>query len=106
MAAVRDGATHPELKQLSTSGSNGKFKNHCHRDLVKMLRPPDLSLATSTFKLPMAVGRHSMQLDQHFCLPHAMFAAMFENHPEYFGCLLYTSPSPRDVEESRMPSSA
>ena len=24
----------------------------------------------------------------------------------YFCCLLYTSPSPRDVEESRMPSSA
>ena len=24
----------------------------------------------------------------------------------YLGCLLYTSPSPRDVEESRMPSSA
>ena len=23
-----------------------------------------------------------------------------------FDCLLYTSPSPRDVEESRMPSSA
>ena len=25
---------------------------------------------------------------------------------EMYGCLLYTSPSPRDVEESRMPSSA
>ena len=25
---------------------------------------------------------------------------------EYDDCLLYTSPSPRDVEESRMPSSA
>ena len=26
---------------------------------------------------------------------------------DYYGaCLLYTSPSPRDVEESRMPSSA
>ena len=25
---------------------------------------------------------------------------------EYTPCLLYTSPSPRDVEESRMPSSA
>ena len=24
----------------------------------------------------------------------------------FLGCLLYTSPSPRDVEESRMPSSA
>ena len=28
-------------------------------------------------------------------------------HPEQLiSCLLYTSPSPRDVEESRMPSSA
>ena len=26
--------------------------------------------------------------------------------PPYSICLLYTSPSPRDVEESRMPSSA
>ena len=26
--------------------------------------------------------------------------------PQGYGCLLYTSPSPRDVEESRMPSSA
>ena len=25
---------------------------------------------------------------------------------DYIACLLYTSPSPRDVEESRMPSSA
>ena len=25
---------------------------------------------------------------------------------QYMFCLLYTSPSPRDVEESRMPSSA
>ena len=30
--------------------------------------------------------------------------AMLE--PQYAVCLLYTSPSPRDVEESRMPSSA
>ena len=34
----------------------------------------------------------------------------FENHDAFVWntapCLLYTSPSPRDVEESRMPSSA
>ena len=29
-----------------------------------------------------------------------------EDSDEDMGCLLYTSPSPRDVEESRMPSSA
>ena len=28
------------------------------------------------------------------------------NLDQLTGCLLYTSPSPRDVEESRMPSSA
>ena len=28
------------------------------------------------------------------------------NFDESVDCLLYTSPSPRDVEESRMPSSA
>ena len=34
-------------------------------------------------------------------------AAVFESSQFAFNtCLLYTSPSPRDVEESRMPSSA
>ena len=28
------------------------------------------------------------------------------SHHRHIACLLYTSPSPRDVEESRMPSSA
>ena len=28
------------------------------------------------------------------------------NEPLYDGCLLYTSPSPRDKRQSRMPSSA
>ena len=27
-------------------------------------------------------------------------------HPYHFNCLLYTSPSPRDLSTSRMPSSA
>ena len=42
--------------------------------------------------------------DAHGCEPDA------DNRPgaqeEVKACLLYTSPSPRDVEESRMPSSA
>ena len=41
----------------------------------------------------------------HTCLakrrPDIKFSAL-----EWKACLLYTSPSPRDVEESRMPSSA
>jgi len=34
------------------------------------------------------------------------FIAMAQQGLDGKGCLLYTSPSPRDVEESRMPSSA
>ena len=34
------------------------------------------------------------------------FATINYKEPWYSFCLLYTSPSPRDVEESRMPSSA
>ena len=33
-------------------------------------------------------------------------AVLAENDSNTLDCLLYTSPSPRDVEESRMPSSA
>ena len=29
-----------------------------------------------------------------------------KNSPEFWNCLLYTSPSPRDISGSRMPSSA
>ena len=31
---------------------------------------------------------------------------VYERDVNIYSCLLYTSPSPRDVEESRMPSSA
>ena len=30
----------------------------------------------------------------------------WKNNPDLYSCLLYTSPSPRDREKSRMPSSA
>ena len=37
----------------------------------------------------------------------AIFTELIENPTDQGNfCLLYTSPSPRDVEESRMPSSA
>ena len=38
-------------------------------------------------------------------IPHIPLKDDLEDRSYHF-CLLYTSPSPRDVEESRMPSSA
>ena len=37
---------------------------------------------------------------------HALLHTLYQNNVKNETCLLYTSPSPRDVEESRMPSSA
>ena len=37
---------------------------------------------------------------------HGVVGRYFMEHPHYYGCLLYTSPSPRDRQKSRMPSSA
>ena len=62
--------------------------------------------------LPMEKG-----LDVHWKRTLGMFTTNFErafkNHEagirlkfEYYDCLLYTSPSPRDISGSRMPSSA
>ena len=31
---------------------------------------------------------------------------LFKSQDTFYGCLLYTSPSPRDMRRSRMPSSA
>ena len=39
-------------------------------------------------------------------LPDEILVGMDSDHERANPCLLYTSPSPRDVEESRMPSSA
>ena len=39
-------------------------------------------------------------------LPLTKWGMRWQNERYVRSCLLYTSPSPRDVEESRMPSSA
>ena len=41
-----------------------------------------------------------------FMIVCSLFADFLSPYDPTIACLLYTSPSPRDVEESRMPSSA
>ena len=58
-----------------------------YRPLVQKFRKP-----------PLFVRAHSG--------PTSFFDGSYNSEVQYWTCLLYTSPSPRDVEESRMPSSA
>ena len=60
------------------------------------------------FPVIFAIESHSdgiLGIYLHY-LPHIQRAFLMDNLYDLRTCLLYTSPSPRDVEESRMPSSA
>ena len=47
-------------------------------------------------------------IGERLCKVHRRWSALYEQsfHTYYDTCLLYTSPSPRDRQKSRMPSSA
>ena len=58
----------------------------------------DSSLVPTTGSLHRVNGESSLIGDAHYVRANYQY--------QRYACLLYTSPSPRDVEESRMPSSA
>ena len=51
------------------------------------------------------INRYSIGMDDYFDRLGTLHETQ-TNYPPYNLCLLYTSPSPRDLSTSRMPSSA
>ena len=80
-----------EFVILAENGESGIF---AHQDLVEMAPPGEVDF--------------DGDLSQHVDKRMALYAATDEMHDEaaFGACLLYTSPSPRDLSTSRMPSSA
>ena len=66
-------------------------------DILEVFSPTRFTDPTVCSKLGLRPG---FAVDLSECKPYG------PNMGEHWDCLLYTSPSPRDVEESRMPSSA
>ena len=76
-----------------------------------------IKLGQKNVPMPWACSRYKMffeaiyDLEEHVDL-HIIGGDLFDRVPSmdeltlYFDCLLYTSPSPRDKRQSRMPSSA
>ena len=59
------------------------------------------------FYSPNSVTRANAHVRDGVDLKRIMITVWFATFPAmFYGCLLYTSPSPRDAHESRMPSSA
>ena len=85
-----------------------KFGKASKKHLKKLLEDADSISLVSHDKGKF--GRILGELFTHHVEGHPVFGHKVNVNEQmildYHACLLYTSPSPRDVEESRMPSSA
>ena len=79
---IEDGIIGVKDNKISLIGSKNKNKNN------------------------LPESKECVALNNEIIIPGLINAHCHAADSLFRGCLLYTSPSPRDVEESRMPSSA
>ena len=92
--------------QVLSFPSTGNSIPAVHRTSHPASRPADPSTASSDPKLSVAAVRHDAEgVDVSF-RERVDLKPRREVLVVAFTCLLYTSPSPRDKRQSRMPSSA
>ena len=96
-------ASPEELEQVEGVGKNAALLLHLMADISQRARIT--SLPEKILNSPDRTGAYFMELltGQKRGL---LYQVCLDGKGKLLTCLLYTSPSPRDVEESRMPSSA
>ena len=99
----------PDYQAYLTNDTNFIMKHSIRLNFAKIV--PCFFIFNST--MPWGAPLYNLYIDPscQFDATHCVvsFNVSFENHSPYInlnGCLLYTSPSPRDRTRSRMPSSA
>ena len=96
--------------------SSTKVLNQCY-ELIKTFPEIKFTLfipvaywrtmkAIAASPAPFYISEHPKFCEEIKSLPKENFEIAYHGYHHGIPCLLYTSPSPRDVEESRMPSSA
>ena len=98
--------TKAEVFQLSRGGKSSGASS-TGGETINVLRTYCIGLVNNIASPFKAFCRHSSALSSTYCifLPSGGGLITLANGI-YIGCLLYTSPSPRDRQKSRMPSSA
>ena len=95
------------------AGRNGvslfRLYEHATRTLPQVSRNAPFETQGYYLRLYLGLARQQMVSnmdDARDTFKYLKSEGFWQRHGMYWTCLLYTSPSPRDVEESRMPSSA
>ena len=85
-SAIRDGASHPELRVVEKMGAFGTNPQHLHRDLsrryLKDVQMPEPEMLHIPAKDP--VSQEDMFADMGILLPHDWFSHLFEHYPVEF----------------------
>ena len=84
----------------------GDINYRCILDTNGKLRYHQISPSDAEWKLCRIEGKTTIKGGKTQLNLHDGRCIIIDDAKTYSTCLLYTSPSPRDVEESRMPSSA
>ena len=102
--------TRKKLKKESSDASKtSKQKKVDVNKLIslakKPIKKPEMALATDKEKVHKSTGKKKLfVLDTNVLMHDPTSLFRFQEHDVYIPCLLYTSPSPRDRQKSRMPS--
>ena len=82
------------------------------KPIISIMGPTNTGKTSLAIELAKKLDAEIISVDSVQIYKHANIgrnkpkANILDAYPHHLICLLYTSPSPRDVEESRMPSSA
>ena len=93
-----------DIEKLTSIANTGKYPNLCSItdvEAVKSIMEIYPDLFSSTYSQGVHINRSESKTTEYgfrFQIPTGI--------TQYQYCLLYTSPSPRDKRQSRMPSSA
>src|SRR5665213_515813 len=88
-----------EGKSIVVLGASGSGKSVMLKHIVGLLKPDEGEVWYEGRRIDTLTERQMVPIRQ-------QFGFLFQQGALFDSCLLYTSPSPRDRQKSRMPSSA
>ena len=88
-AAKADGLEHAEIAALAKLGGSGKYPGNCHRDLVRLVNPTQITESISNHQVVLlSAKKNAVEVETSLVLPHELFAALWTDHKEKFAEVL------------------